>query len=563
MDPARAAPWTAHQQRYREAFHADVAADTLKPLVFPWSFVGSFFLPLAYLNIPHVHRPWLFHLRWAVSAAVVAFNIDLAQTTSSGNEAVAYATGLLAVWGSIWALRLLIFTRPQWDAARVVRRPKKQKAVSENPQLTPATAPDESVAAALPQSEYIWQPFPATAPLLTRLAWTADLLTAWRGAGWNFAISTIPHPPRPPQHLLHSGSPLPVRLDLIPPSPARSTTYAAFLRSRLTQFALSYITIDILTCTMRSNPYFVYGPDHFAPSRTLADDFTPRVLFRDLKQNLPAFAGILAGLHLYASALQLLVVFPLRRVVGVKAELWMHPTLFGGFWGPVGTREVAGFWGVWWHQTFRAGFVAPGEWIASFFKGAEGVASGEARRNEVGNGQSNLGVNEAAKESNETTTPTPTPTPDAPRRPLLLRALTTTIPFLLSGLLHAAGSFTSAPSATYTRPTWPVGSFYFFALQPVQILVWYLMLGNILTGGSQRILSVLSTARFLASQGSFLIDDMSRASIWLFEPVPVSPLRMVGLGPFGEGWWRWGGGEYGLSWYSGGGGRWWEAGVRF
>ncbi|KAK3906816.1 hypothetical protein C8A05DRAFT_11499 [Staphylotrichum tortipilum] len=543
-DTTNTEPWPAHQQQYQAAFHADVAADILKPLVFPWSFIGSFFIPLAYLSIPHVHRPWLFHLRWAVAAAVIAFNIDLAQTTSSGNEAVAYATGLLAVWGSIWALRLLIFTRPQWDAARVEQRPRGDMVTFEEPQLTPATAPDESVAAALTHSEYVWQPFPAKAPLLTRLAWTADLLTAWRGAGWNFAISSLPHPPRPPKDLLQSGSPLPVRLDLIPPSPARSTTYAAFLRSRLTHFALSYLTIDILTSTMRSNPYFVHGPDPSAHHTSYAEYFDPRIMLRKLlTRNLPAFVGIMAGLHLYASALQLLVVFPLRRVVGVKAELWMHPTLFGEFWESIGDRGLSGLWGVWWHQTFRAGFVAPGEWIAS-----SGLAS------------------EGAKKTRDETTPTPTPTHPAARRPLPLRLLTATLPFLLSGLLHAAGSFTSAPSATYTTPTRPIETLYFFANQPILILMYYFCTrGNPDTTSDRSIARASNffyTTLLLNNNAMFLIDDMSRASVWLFEPVPLSPLRLLGLGPPGEGWWRWGGGEYGFSWYSGGGGRWWEAGVR-
>ncbi|EAQ93255.1 hypothetical protein CHGG_01490 [Chaetomium globosum CBS 148.51] len=226
--------------------------------------------------------------------------------------------------------------------------------------------PDESVAASLPHNEYFWQPFPATASYLTRLGWTADLLTACRGAGWNFSISSIPHPPFPTKPL--DGNEL-VRLDLIPlasrTGTRRSQTYAAFLRSRLLEFALSYLTIDILTGTMRHDPYFVLGPDYAAQGHPLPALYArlplPAVTIPVLR-NIPALAGIMAGMHLEHSLLQLAIVFPLRGLFGARAELWQHPTLFGGFVPSVLDRGLAGFWGGWWHQTFRAGFVAPTRW---------------------------------------------------------------------------------------------------------------------------------------------------------------------------------------------------------
>jgi hypothetical protein len=72
--------------------------------------------------------------------------------------------------------------------------------------------------------------------------------------------------------------------------------------------------------------------------------------------------------------------------------------------------------------------------------------------------------------------------------------------------------------------------------------------------------NLLFTLAWLHFTGWGLIDDMSRAGIWLFEPVPVSPLRMMGLGVPGEKWWRWEGGYYGFGWYKGN--TWWESGLR-
>jgi hypothetical protein len=76
---------------------------------------------------------------------------------------------------------------------------------------------------------------------------------------------------------------------------------------------------------------------------------------------------------------------------------------------------------------------------------------------------------------------------------------------------------------------------------------------------ARRMGNLAFTAAWLQVTGHFLVDDMARAGLWLFEPVPVSPLRMMGVGPPGEGWWRWDG-EYGLRWYSGR--NWWESGIR-
>ncbi|KAK3300411.1 uncharacterized protein B0H64DRAFT_470511 [Chaetomium fimeti] len=523
------------RQQYRDAFNTALAAGEVKPLIIPWSFVGSFFLPLLYLSIPHTNRPWLYRMRWLVAATVVYLNVHLLQTTSAINEAVAFATGLLAVWGTIWALRLLIFTRPQWDAARVERRPRRTENGhgGKREDAVVMVPPDESVAASLPHNEYFWQPFPATAPYLTRLGWTADLLTACRGAGWNFSISTIPHPPFPTKPL--DGNEL-VRIDLIPlasrAGTQRSQTYAAFLRSRLLNFTLSYLTIDLLTSIMRQDPYFVLGPDYASQGYPLPPLYArlplPQLTI-PLLRNIPALAGIMAGIHLYHSLLQLAIVFPLRSLFGARAELWQHPTLFGGFVPSVLDRGLAGFWGGWWHQTFRAGFVAPARWWFA-----------ARRRPEVGP--------EANKDNNHTNNHHSNSTNNKPPTALFAEPL---LAFLLSGLLHAAGGHTAVP-----RITRPWTSLAFFALQTVGIALQTTLLPNLLPNPTpkrsktllRRLTNLLFTLLWLQLTAWGLIDDMGRAGVWLFEPVPASPLRALGLVGTGTGtgtvggdeaWWRW------------------------
>ncbi|KAK4136373.1 hypothetical protein BT67DRAFT_374537 [Trichocladium antarcticum] len=521
-------PGAFYQQEYRDIFHAAVAAGRVTPAVFPWSLVGSFFLPLLYLSIPHTKRPWLYRMRWAVAAAIVALNARMMQTTSAANAAVAYAVGLVAAWGTLWSLRLVLFTRPQWDAARVERRPRR--CPKEPPATgTGAAAPDESVAAALAHYEYFWQPFPSEAPFLARLGWAANLMTSFRGAGWNHAISAIPHPPfhaadtTVPLHL----TPLASRTGV-----TRSTTYAAFLRARLQTIALAWLAIDLLTLTLRQDPYFLLGPDHTHHTHHTHHHHPPHshhtplalplpALTTPLLRNTAALTAILAGLHLYAALAQLVAVALLRpALLGPRADLWQHPTLFGSLAAGVADRGLRGFWGGWWHQTLRAGLVAPARWL---LLPASASAPAPARR----------------------------------KRAMVVTVVTA---FVLSGLLHAAGGYT----AVAARPgrggrSWtPV---VFFGLQAVGVLVQAggaAVLGRV-PRGWRRAGNVLFVAVWLQLTGWGLVDDMSRAGVWLFEPVPVSPLRWMGLGLPGESWWRWDGG-CGPRWYTGR--HWWESGIR-
>ncbi|KAJ4297191.1 hypothetical protein N0V88_004109 [Collariella sp. IMI 366227] len=219
--------------------------------------------------------------------------------------------------------------------------------------------PDESVS---PKNEYFWQPYPSQAPFLTRLAWSVDLLTSLRGAGWNFAIPTLPHPPLPTPNNLH---PRPLQHPSRPPRPhplvsrtdtSRSPTYRHFLLTRLRALALSWFIIDFLTIFIRLDPYFVLGPDYYNQHHPILFHLqqqypsmpspTPRP-HHPHDQKYMCLVAVIAGLHLYASFAQLVLVFLLRDLDpnGVKTELWANPTLFGGFTGCVLDRGLAGFWG--------------------------------------------------------------------------------------------------------------------------------------------------------------------------------------------------------------------------
>lgn len=216
----------------RTQFKEAVAAGTARWLVIPYSLAGAVALPVLYLAIPHTRRPWLYQARFAVVAAVVAFNIRMMSETASTNMASAYVAGLVGTWGIIWAMTLLVWMRPQFEAARVERRRKSREGEANGTTIecakghivgdTPGKVienghsselqlrgnglrsreqkvPDESIAAALEDGyEYYWQPYPEHAPLLTRLEWAFDLVTAFRGSGKYCSIGEIHSSPYTP-----------------------------------------------------------------------------------------------------------------------------------------------------------------------------------------------------------------------------------------------------------------------------------------------------------------------------------------------------------------------------
>jgi hypothetical protein len=251
----------------------------------------------------------------------------------------------------------------------------------------------------------------------------------------------------------------------------------------------------------------------------------------------------MAVLHLYASVLQLVVVFWLPRPMGVKSELWQHPTLFGGLGWDMVDRGLAGFWGGGWHQTFRAGFVAPADWVLSLF------FPHSSHRHHHDHSHDDHRQQQHHQH--------------APRQHKLVRsALQLVVAFVLSGLLHAAGNYTSVTRDTAVAWT----SALFFLLQGVGVLLQsvtcYLLrpCTSRLPRWVRRAGNFLFILCWLQATGWGLIDDMSRGGVWLFEPVPVSPLRMMGFGIPGENWWRWEGESYGWRWHRGR--HWWESGVR-
>ncbi|KAG6047191.1 hypothetical protein E4U39_000686 [Claviceps sp. Clav50 group G5] len=552
---------------YRESFHQALQDGSAKPFLFPYSMLGTMILPALWLTIPHVSRPWIYRTRWAVLAFVAVFNVHVMRVCSSTNFGCAYTCGLFAAWGIMQTLGMLVWKRPQFEAARVVKVVKKKKKKEEEEAKSEAETETEAEAdleaegvnggqihkgttngighngltgqqglrlrngvangslekVARPESmsevvEYRWQKFPAEAPFLDRLGWVLDLMTSLRGAGWSYSINSIPRPIIPP--IIHDNAK--VDISSISLRTTSGFTHPAtereFLLGHLSTCLLLSIFLDFMVSQMkRTDPYFLLGPDHtYDVPPFIANKSPPQLRFCRLSWVLVVIVAAIVNLftiynvsHYYICKM----IFPSR------AFLWNYPSAFGGFC-EVLDRGLAGWWGSWWHQTFRLQFLAPSTYL---------LERGYLRK---GSAAANL--------------------------------FGLFVTFLQSGLLHAAGSLSTIPR------TKPLNQLWFFLLQALGIVVQqYLAAGLRRWGpGLPRVVrrggNIAFSIGWLYFTAPMFVDDVAASGLWLYEPVPVSVLRLLGLGRvLGDGnvteaWWRWDK-EYCLKIYEPK--HWWEAGI--
>lgn len=410
--------------------------------------------------------------------------------------------------------------------------------------------PDDDIARGLIEHEYFWQAFPADSPFGTRLGWAFDYYMAWRGAGefnsastsrklcirslpptspqthvflipgWNWAISCLPRFDRPAEPL--SGEL--VKLDSIPlvshAGYRRLTSHGQFVWVRLRNVALAYLVLDLCAILMIKDRYFNTGLHDSPPPLYLSAMFPslpPPTLY--VYRMIIGFVGMLAALTAVFSADQL-VRRGLARAFGggsgVRGELWQYPDLFGSF-GQMLEHGLAGFWGRYWHQTFRVGFTAPSKWLI--------------RRGWL-----------------------------PARRSALTGLVASACAFFLSGLMHASGA------ATMPRPTRPGMAFAFFLLAWVGIVL-QLALCSLLRRpiaasplAVRRAGNMLFVLAWMYATCWTFEDDLSRSGLWTFEPVPYSLLRAMGFGEPGDDPARWRGSSY-TTWHVGK--HWWDSGPAF
>ncbi|KAL8695356.1 MAG: hypothetical protein Q9218_000115 [Villophora microphyllina] len=232
-------------------------------------------------------------------------------------------------------------------------------------------------------------------------------------------------------------------------------------------------------------------------------------------RSITAFLVIYLAVQLVTTCGILLFVHTLGpSVVGTWGLSWTHAPAFGDL-STIATRGLRGFWGIWWHQFFRLTLEPPSSAAARLFVSDDKGSAAKA-----------------------------------------LRMVTA---FFLSGAIHACGSYTMW-GASQPRKT-----FYFFALQSAGIIVQtavarayeaYPMVARP-SPPICRLVNVFFTVHWLLITSPLLVGDYARGGLWLAEPMPFSPLALVGFPRRSSTGLLWA--DLGISWYWGD--RWWQSGL--
>ncbi|POS83428.1 hypothetical protein EPUL_006466, partial [Erysiphe pulchra] len=516
---------------YRNAFSEQLSSGTIRPTVLPYLLYTTLIL-IVYLSLPHKKYPVIYASRWLILAFVNWLQWQTLWKTSSSSYCIGYVVGLSISWIIVWSWALLVFMKPQWDAKRVqrikIQTNETQSAAIIIPDFSKIQKDEGNVRQRKHVNEdshvqdraviktnssqtcykYFWQPYPDTP--LERLAWATDLVINYRGPGWNWAIS--PLPPLPPDIIMQLGEPIPAESYSSVSSVGlrRFDTRRELCKSRLPRLVFGYFLLDFLKVIMMSDPYYKFGPTTYAlPAHLrILSPFAIHMYRQSLSSG-----TIIAGIAI-ANYLPPLIISVIcgPRIFGLRAEAWYYPSM----WGPFSNlcyKGLGGLWGNYWHQIFRQGFTAPTNYLLrnGYMKAKSPIAM-----------LAGLGL-----------------------------------AFGISGFVHWAGSVT-----IYAK-TYPSHLILFFTLQGIGILIqsaFCAIFRSSLKAFSKnvRYTSNLAYSLFwLYSTGWILADDFARGGLWLWEPVPFSPLRGLGFGEPDAGWWCWE--HLGIGWFSGK--HWWESGI--
>ncbi|KAL7266714.1 hypothetical protein RUND412_010730 [Rhizina undulata] len=444
----------------------------------------------------------------------------------SKSPTTGYSIGTFAVFHLYQTLDLLLFS----DVRRIFRRipfgppPSKNGVAVEAKDAIPALEPGSNslVKKEGPngnvQKEFEFsEAYPSD--LIPRLLWVSDLTASLRLPGWNRQIPLTYLAPTttPSKHLLRLvGRALTICLyiDLLCWY-TRTVDRDWFVPAH---HALSSAPgpVPYPTLFSSSRPSAVSPPLEFP---AIPESGWERTLYLVALQTLrtclaaSAMYAAIDGAYTATSILPILAGYLLSVRAPTSSssawEIWKYRHLSRDAWpdtfGTLKDGDWSGgigiFWGRAWHGLFKHVFTAPAAWIIR-----------------------NCGVE---------------------RRGLLAQMLRLWIPFVMSGILHLAGNWTNASCG--------LGSFRFFLLQPMGILIeaGFVRIYSACVDrrGKERVEKVLkflwTLAWFVVTSQSF-IAEYRYGGLWLSEPVPVSVWR----GIKGEGWWTWGVAEDGRGWWS-------------
>ncbi|PGH08603.1 hypothetical protein GX51_01123 [Blastomyces parvus] len=550
MDEIATPPsYLAAAQQLQNKYDEAIAAGWMRPVLFPHSFAPLIILVLSLLVKTPRKGPFTIVKYLSFGAVVCSGLLNILQSRMylGGNGCI---IGIASFWYIMKGASLLVFNDPQRRFKRIERTTISSHSRESCPSCSEdhvlATTSDRSLENKeigntnfrLPRATtkalqpgngckhrleadsemYIlrWQPYPKT--FTHRLAWVWDLVVSMRGPGWNWRISTIPLLPKPVSSHLDPLSDGVRRPEIMNLSDTKSAA-----KSALFQVTCNYLALDALKVIMMHDPYFWGVVSSPAPFPLDSLGTFGKIITRAYRL-LFSVMGVKCAVECADSTISLLSLsislwVPFARTwtsIPIEAP-WLYPKAFGPCFSSLLDHGLIGFWTKWWHQLFRFIFVQPSNWIYAHL-------------------------------------------PHRLQKPFVRQSLKLYIAFGLSGLLHAAGSYTQL------APTKPFPDlFLFFFLQAPAIMFQDFVSRHIVAllpfkpprwlRRSTNFIFVMAWAFLIGPLGA---DDFTKGGIWLVEPIPLSPIRGLGFGAEGQGWWFWKGPTF-TQWR---GEKWWDVGIR-
>lgn len=376
---------------------------------------------------------------------------------------------------SAWTL--IVSTRPHADFKRLVRN---DGSVAQNGHGSePGTGRTSHSNGISPASQYYWQAMPEK--LWQRIFWVYDLTLSYRGPHWSWSLRDS---------------------NATPMLKLKHTNHHPSFISTFSRWVAFYIVIDVLKAIMLTDPYFLSLGTSISPSwLDQESSILHWSLLRVFRDCLSIFA-IWTTMHYFMNLSRLVNYHfvPCGYALGDDSFPELERSLFGPI-SSVLDHGLAGFWAVFWHQTFRFAFVSNGQWAARL-----------------------LGFRERSPQA---------------------RYIVVITAFTLSGFGHAMAVFMewSNRDQSYLEAA---KAFSFFALQIVGVCLQALLFPRTLVKDKKasqvplntRYANVAFTLIWLLLTGPLLIDPLARGGTWLFEPIPFSFVRGLGFSR-DRRWWCW------------------------
>lgn len=503
----------SHRQRVHQlwsSYDRLIEDGSYVPFGYPFAALPGIII-IGYFLLPQRYTPRLVRICLAMLAQ--AFCLYFIMYTRARNASTSAIVGLGSMYLIMWITANLILVDPKKEYARIFRvQAAQQQQPTENGITTPKLASSEMVKSNVSSISYHWEYFPST--LKARWDWTLDLITSLDGMGWSWAISTLPPPPDHVQSKLLESRTIKNKRPLeIWGRHSKLQTHlseGAVYRKVLRRFIIGYLGLDIVKTLGSVDPYF-WGYNDYQTPPYLPQSFRSPLVVKTVRLLVAQGSMHLAIQTLLCVRPLVLLAFHTPESAGVRAEAWMSPDPFGNF-ATVFDNGLAGFWSIHWHQSFRHVFIAPTRAIIMQFK--------------------------------------------LDPRGIPARIIRMYIAFLSSGLLHACLSYTAIGKTSPIR-----GPVLMFALQPVGIILQMgfiqILKANGIAPRIPRWLGWIGNLLFVLFWGlltaPLLIEDLTKGGQFLFEPVPFSILRGLGLGNNDDGFCCWHGRWF--SWRSDG---WWS-----